>query len=260
MGLVIAAVVVGPLGWRANANLVKLADAFNAPSLSHPFGTDENGRDMLSRFDEGARISLLAGLAVTALGAVIGGSIGLLAGMARGIVDSILMRALDGILAFPPLILAMGVCIGFGQGINDAVIGIALTTVPYYARLLRSDVLRVRELPHIEAARALGARPHTIALRHILPFTLPTMLVQAAAVFGQAILLLAGLGFVGLGAQVPTPEWGSMITDGLQYTLTGKWWIAVFPGIGLLVVVTSANLFADWAQTALDPRRVPVRG
>jgi peptide/nickel transport system permease protein len=129
-----------------------------------------------------------------------------------------------------------------------------LTSVPFYARLLRSEALRVRTLPFVEAAAALGATRPRIIMRHIVPHLMSTLLIQAAAVFGYAILSLAALGFVGLGAQVPTPEWGTMITDGLQYTLTGQWWIGVFPGIGLLAAVTATSLIADRARDILDPR------
>jgi peptide/nickel transport system permease protein len=148
----------------------------------------------------------------------------------------------------------MAVSVGLGTGLKTAGLGIMLTTIPYYARLLRSEVLRIRSLPFIEAAHALGARRLRIMLRHIVPHVVSTLLIQAAAVFGYAILTLAALGFVGLGARVPTPEWGAMITDGLQYFLTGQWWIGVFPGLGVLIAVTAANVIADRARDILDPR------
>jgi peptide/nickel transport system permease protein len=164
------------------------------------------------------------------------------------------MRIMDAILAFPPLILAMAVTVGLGAGLETAALGIMLTSLPYYARLLRSEVLRIRSLPFIEAAHALGARQTRIMARHIVPHVVSTLLIQAAAVFGYAILTLAALGFVGLGAQVPTPEWGTMITDGLQYFLTGQWWIGVFPGLGVLLAVTAASVIADRTRDILDPR------
>jgi len=155
---------------------------------------------------------------------------------------------------FPPLVLAMAVTIGLGAGLHNAALGIMLTSLPYYARLLRSEVLRIRSLPFIEAAQALGARRGRVMARHIVPHVVSTLLIQAAAVFGYAILTLAALGFVGLGARVPTPEWGAMITDGLQYFLTGQWWIGVFPGLGVLLAVTAASVIADRARDILDPR------
>jgi peptide/nickel transport system permease protein len=129
-----------------------------------------------------------------------------------------------------------------------------LTTIPYYGRLLRSEVLRIRSLPFIEAARAAGATRTRIIARHVVPHVVSTLLIQGAAVFGYAILTLAALGFVGLGVKVPTPEWGTMITDGLQYALTGKWWIGVFPGLGVLIAVTATSIVADRVRDLLDPR------
>jgi peptide/nickel transport system permease protein len=185
---------------------------------------------------------------------LVGGTIGVIAGVSGGWFDNLLMRVMDAILAFPPLILAMAVTVGLGVGVRTAAIGIMITSVPFYARLLRSEALRVRTLPFVEAAAALGATRLRIIMRHVVPHLMSTLLIQAAAVFGYAILSLAALGFVGLGAQVPTPEWGTMITDGLQYTLTGQWWIGVFPGIGLLAAVTATSLIADRARDILDPR------
>lgn len=173
--------------------------------------------------------------------------------MRGGWVDTVLMRLMDAIVAFPPLILAMAVSLGLGIGLVSGVIGVALTSLPFYARLMRGDVRRIRSLPHIEAARAIGLTPWQTAIRHVLPHTVPTMLVQSAALFGYAILTLAGLGFVGLGAQIPTPEWGAMLTTGLQYTVTGQWWVAVFPGLGVLIAVSGANLLADALGAGNDP-------
>jgi peptide/nickel transport system permease protein len=217
-------------------------------------GTDSSGRDILARFNEGARISLGIAAIVVVAGALVGGAIGLTSGMARGIVDNVLSRIMDGLLAFPALILAMTVTVGLGVGLRTATLGVAIATVPFYARLMRSDVLRIRSLPHVEAAVALGAKPSRVALRHIVPHTASTMLIQSAAIFGYAVLSLAGLGYVGLGAQIPTPEWGAMITDGQQYALTGKWWVALFPGLGLLFATVAVNLLADSARDRFDPR------
>jgi peptide/nickel transport system permease protein len=209
---------------------------------------------VLARFMMGARISLAVGAIVVILGAMVGGLIGLVAGALGPWVDNVLMRIMDALLSFPPLILAMMVTVGLGVGLQTAALGIILTSVPYYARILRSEVLKVRALDFIQSAVALGASQQRIMFRHILPNAISTVLVQASAVFGYAILTLAALGFVGLGAQVPTPEWGAMITEGQSYFLTGQWWIGVFPGIGLLIAVTAANLLADRIGDLLDPR------
>ncbi len=235
LALLVCLGLLGPLFWPNDPLGIDVGSSLLPPSRAHPMGTDSVGRDVFARFNEGARISLAVGSVVVIVGALFGGVIGIVAGATGGWVDGLLMRTMDAILAFPPLILAMAVTVGLGSGLRTAGLGIMLTTIPYYARLLRSEVLRIRSLPFIEAAHALGA-------------------IQAAAVFGYAILTLAALGFVGLGARVPTPEWGTMITDGLQFFLTGQWWIGVFPGLGVLIAVTAASVIADRARDILDPR------
>ena len=257
--VVLAAILIlalfGPwLFWTADPLKVDVAGALQAPSAEHPMGTDGIGRDVFSRFNAGAWISFKVGAAVVVLGGLVGGLIGIFAALARGWTDIVLMRLMDAILAFPPLVLAMAVTVALGLGLWTAGLGIALTSVPYFARLLRSDVIRIRSLQFIEAANAIGASRTRIILRHVVPHTVSTLLIQAAALFGYSILTLAALGFVGLGAQIPTPEWGAMITDGLQYALTGQWWIGVFPGIGLLVLVATTSILADKARDILDPR------
>ena len=244
----------GNLIWGKDPLAIDVGSSLQAPSSEHPMGTDGIGRDIFARFNEGARISLGVGLAVAIVGAIFGGAIGIVSGLLGGWIDAVLMRVMDAILAFPPLILAMAVTIGLGAGLRSAAIGITLTSLPYYARLLRSDVLRIRSLPFIEAAHAIGARRIRIMGRHIVPHVVSTLLIQSAALFAFTILTLAALGFVGLGAQVPTPEWGTMITDGLQYFLTGQWWIGMFPGLGVLIAVTAISVIADRARDILDPR------
>ncbi|MBK0327906.1 ABC transporter permease [Rhodobacteraceae bacterium F11138] len=159
--------------------------------------------------------------------------------------DTILMRVMDSIAAFPPILLAMAVAIGLGGGLWAAVLGVVISTIPFFARLMRSEVLRIRSFPFIEASEAMGGTPWFTLRWHIAPHAATTMLVQCASVFGYAIITLAGLGFVGLGAEVPTPEWGVMITEGMQYALTGQWWLTIFPGLGILVAVVGTNLLAD---------------
>jgi peptide/nickel transport system permease protein len=254
LALLILLALFGPFLWTVDPLSVDVFASLSAPSPEHPFGTDGIGRDVLSRFIAGARISFLVGTSVVLIAAVIGGLIGLTAGMARGWLDAVLMRAMDAILAFPPLILAMAVSVGLGVSLVSASIGIVITAVPYFARLIRAEVLRIRSLPFIEAAVAIGAPQPWIVLRHVLPHVASTLLIQAAALFGYTILTVAALGFVGLGAQIPTPEWGVMITEGLQYALTGQWWIGVFPGAGLLIAVTATSLLADRVRDVLDPR------
>ena len=258
-GLLLALVFMGTvlrLIWTASPTAVDLVHTLAPPSLQHPMGTDSNGRDILARFDEGADISLIVGVTVAVSGAVLGGMIGVAAGLFGGWRDTVLMRCMDAVLAFPPLVLAMAVTVALGAGVTTASLGIMLVSVPWYARVLRAEVLRIRSQPYIEAAATMGASPARITRRHVVPHLLPTVLVQGAAVFSYAILALAGLGFVGLGAQVPTPDWGAMITDGLEYALSGQWWISVFPGLGVLVATTGAAILADRGRDVLDPRAV----
>jgi peptide/nickel transport system permease protein len=254
LGIVAFLAIFGPLFWTKDPRGIDLAHKLNSPSWAHPMGTDSVGRDVFARFNEGARISLATGLASAGIGCVLGGIIGLLTGALGGVVDAVLMRCMDALVAFPPLVLAMAVTVGLGAGLLTAGVGIVLTSIPYYSRILRADVLRVRSLNYIEGAVALGATKRRLILRHILPNVVGTLPVMVAANFGYAILTLAALGFVGLGAQVPTPEWGTMITEGQQYILTGSWWIGVFPGLGVLIVVTAASLLADRVRDVFDPR------
>jgi peptide/nickel transport system permease protein len=243
-----------PIFWSYGPDKQNLINSLESPSFSHPLGTDQLGRDVLARVADGARISLIVATLVTVAGAIIGGLIGLLAGTLGGASDGVVMRIMDAILAFPPLILAMAVTVGLGIGLDTAAIGVALVSVPWYARLLRSEALRIRSLPFIEAAHAMGATRGRIIYRHIVPHMLPVLFIQMAAAFGYAVVALAGLSFVGLGAQVPTPEWGAMMTEGLTYALTGQWWIAICPGVALLITVTAASMLSDRMRDLMDPR------
>lgn len=253
LGVIVFLAAFGPVLWPRSPERVDLASKLVAPSFAHPMGTDELGRDVFARFTEGARISLLTALAAAGTGWLVGSAIGLLTGALGGLLDATLMRCMDALVAFPPLVLAMAVTVGLGAGLTTAAIGIVLTSIPYYSRIVRSAVLRVRSLNYIEAAVALGANRKRLILRHIFPNVVGIMPMMVAANFGNSILTLAALGFVGLGAQQPTPEWGAMITEGQQYVLTGSWWVSVFPGLGLLIVVTAMNLLADRVHLAFDP-------
>lgn len=243
------AVLVGPLVWRLNPYAMDFGALLSPPSLAHPMGTDDNGRDVLARFMSGGQLSLLVGLVVMIGGLVGGGAIGWIAVSSGRLIDSLVMRMMDAIAAFPPLLLAMAVAIGFGGGLWTAVAGVTLSTLPFFSRLMRGEVLRCRAMPFVAAAEAMGAGRLFVLRRHIAPHAASTMLVQATAVFGYAILTLAGLGFIGLGAPVPTAEWGLMITEGMKYALTGQWWLTIFPGFGIVIASVCANGVAD-AMTA----------
>jgi peptide/nickel transport system permease protein len=246
--------IIAPIAWSQGPDTQDLINSLQAPSGAHPMGTDELGRDIFARVADGARISLVVASLVALAGALIGGLIGLLAGTVAGISDGVMMRVMDAILSFPPLILAMAVTVGLGVGLDSAAIGVTLVSIPWYARLLRSEAIRIRSLPFIEAAHAIGASRTRVLVRHVVPHMLPMLFIQMAAAFGYAVLALAGLSFVGLGAQIPTPEWGALITDGLSYSLTGQWWISVFPGVALLITVTAASMLSDRVRDLLDPR------
>lgn len=236
---------IGPLAWRISPLSVNLTGSLLGPSTAHPFGTDQLGRDMLAEVMAAGRLDIVVALAVAVIGGIVGVSIGLLAGLRGGIVDNVSMRLIDSLLAFPPLILALAVSVALGAGTIPAAIGITISTVPFYARLMRSEVLRVRGLPYVEAAVASGGRPARIVSRHVLPHTWQVIGIQASSVVGYSVLTFAALGFVGLGVQPPTPEWGTMITTGLSYVLSGQWWIGVFPGAMLLLLVIGCNSGAD---------------
>lgn len=252
--LLVLFAIFAPILWKHGPDTQDLINSLKSPSTTHPMGTDQLGRDVFARVADGARISLIVASIVTIAGALVGGLIGLLAGTVGGVSDGVMMRVMDAILAFPPLILAMAVTVGLGIGLNTAAIGVALVSVPWYARLLRSEALRIRSLPFIEASYAIGMTRWRVISRHVIPHMLPVLFIQMAAAFGYAVLGLASLSFVGLGAQVPTPEWGAMITEGLSYSLTGQWWISIFPGVGLLITVTAASMLSDRMRDLLDPR------
>jgi peptide/nickel transport system permease protein len=223
------------------------------PSPLHWLGTDQLGRDILSRLIYGGRISLTLGLTVVALAGLVGAAVGLATGYFGGWVDEVLMRVTDVFFAFPSLILAMAIAGALGRSLNNAMIAIAAVTWPIYARLVRAQVMSLRRREFVEAAISVGVPTHRLLLRHILPNTLAPLLVQASFNMGSAIVTAAGLSFIGFGAQPPTPEWGVMIAEGRQY-LSTHFWLSTFPGIAILLAVTAFNLVGDGLRDMLDPR------
>jgi peptide/nickel transport system permease protein len=223
------------------------------PSATHWLGSDDQGRDILSRLIHGARITLVVVVLVAVLAAPVGLVVGTVAGYAGGWVDALLMRITDIFLAFPRLILALAFVAALGPGIENAVIAIAITSWPPYARIARAETLTIRGSDYIAAVRLIGASPARIVLRHIVPLCLPSVIVRVTLDMAGIILTAAGLGFLGLGAQPPTPEWGAMISAGRQYVLD-QWWVAAAPGAAIFVVSLAFNLLGDGLRDALDPK------
>lgn len=223
------------------------------PSRQHWLGTDDLGRDLLTRIIYGGRVSLTVGLVSVGIALGAGSTLGLVGGFYRGISESIIMRTMDVMLAFPATLLAIFIVGIRGPGLNNAMLAIAVINIPIFARIVRGSTLRVRQEDFIEAARALGASQTRLMNRHILPNTLAPIIVQTTLTFGAAILEASGLSFLGLGAQAPTAEWGSMLTNTREF-LRDAPWAATFPGIAILVTVVAFNLLGDGLRDALDPR------
>ena len=230
-----------------------IMQSLQPPSSEHWMGTDKLGRDIYSRVLYGARISLFVGGMVVLLAGAFGSTVGLFAGYLGGWWDEALMRITDIFLAFPALILAMAIAGALGPSLQNALIAVAVVTWPIYARLIRGQVLFLREREFVLAAHAVGAGSGLILRRHIVPNTLSPMLVQASFDMGATILAVAGLSFIGFGAQPPTPEWGVMISEGRNY-ITTHWWTTFFPAMAMLFAVAGFNLVGDGLRDVLDPR------
>lgn len=227
-------------------------DRLLPPSVAHVFGTDDGGRDIFSRVVFGSRYSLAAAAVVLTLAVIVGTSVGLVAGFAGGKTDEALMRLTDMFLAFPALVLAMGISAALGPSLVNSMIAIAVVWWPWYARLVRGQTLRLRQEQFVDAARASGASDGRMIFRHILPNCWTPIIVQVTLDIGYAILTTASLSFIGLGAQPPTPEWGAMVNTGKDYILD-QWWMATFPGLAIFLAVMAFNLLGDGLQEALSP-------
>jgi peptide/nickel transport system permease protein len=231
-----------------------LALRLKRPTLAHPFGTDTLGRDLVVRVLHATRVTLGLAVSAVAVAALVGSLIGLIAGYLGARTDVVLMFAMDILLAFPGTLLAIAIVAMMGPGLRNSLFAISLVSIPSYARLSRAAVLSVREQEFVTAARGIGSSGLRVLLGHILPNSLPPLIVQTTLAIAFAILEAAALGFLGLGAQPPTPEWGAMLADSYKYFTSGAWWAFLFPGAAIMLSVLGFNLLGDGLRDALDPR------
>lgn len=251
--LVVLVAVFAPVLATHDPLHAPLVDARQAPGAQHWFGTDALGRDVYSRVIFGTRASLSSTLTLVAVVLTLGTLVGIVAGFFGGIVDALIMRVADAMLAFPDLILALAVVGILGPSMVNAIIAIAVVSWPKYARLARSLVLKILHQDYIAAAHVTGSRNSRILFRHLLPNVLPTVVITAATDIGTVMLSLASLSFLGFGVQPPTPEWGYMLSEGRQYFQSAPW-LLLFPGLAMFVVVVVFNLLGDSLRDVLDPR------
>lgn len=252
VSVVILLVVLAPVIASQDPNSQDVASTFLPPSGAHLFGTDSFGRDLFSRTLHGGRYTIGASVAIVLLGAFFGTVFGVIAGYVGGMVGFVIMRMVDLMLAFPGILLALAVAAIMGPGLSNGVLAVALVLVPAYIRVVEGATVQLRHLPYVEAAINLGARPWQIIWRHILPNVRSSIVVLTTTWLGIAALWIAALGFIGLGVQPPTPEWGAMLNDGQGY-ITIAWWMTVFPGILLSLFVVGVNLIGDGLRDELDP-------
>lgn len=256
--MVIVAVIIllgllAPLISPWDPNLMNVSGRLAAPSVHHLFGTDEMGRDIFSRILYGARISIAVGLSIVIIAAVIGVAIGSVSGYCGGRVDRAIMAVTDMVLSFPSMVLALALTAALGVGLFNTMLAVCIVRIPLYVRLMRGQVLSLKEEPYVKAAKTFGASPVWIVVHHILPNCLSPLMVQMTLGIGDAILIASSMSFIGLGAQPPMPEWGAMISTARVYAID-QWWYAAFPGIFILVTVMGFNLLGDGLRDILDPR------
>jgi len=236
-----------------NPSIGELSDSFKPPSLTHFFGTDDQGRDIFSRIIDGSRISLKIAIISVSIALTIGTFLGSIAGYYEGILDTIIMRFMDIMLAFPSILLAIALMSALGKGINSAIIAISVVSIPQYARIVKGSVLSTKQNEYVEAAKMVGNSNAAIILKYIIPNTFSPIVVRATIGISEAILDTAALGFLGLGVQPPQAEWGSMLGAGRGYIYNAPH-ILLFPGIFITITVLAFNLFGDGLRDALDPK------
>jgi peptide/nickel transport system permease protein len=242
-----------PLLTRADPQRQQLSQVLRPVSAEHPLGTDHLGRDMLARLLHGGRLSLLVGFLAVAVGVGVGVPLGAVSGFQGGRTDLLIQRVADVLLSFPGFLLALSLVAILGVGLQNVIISVGISAVPSFIRLVRASVLAIRQQVFVEAAQALGHRQGAILFRHVLPNALAPVIVQATLSLGAAILVAAGLGFLGLGVQPPTAEWGTMLGEGRQYIFRAPA-LTTYPGLAIFLAVLGFNLFGDGLRDALDPR------
>jgi peptide/nickel transport system permease protein len=251
--LLIVASLAAPLLTQFSPDSPNLRAQLTPPNAQHPFGTDEFGRDILTRVLFGGRISLTVGLIALAIGAVVGTLLGLVAGFYGGRLDSLITWFVDVLLAFPGILLALLVVSVLGVELRNVMLAVGTSMIPRFARLVRGTALSARENLYVEAARVSGATESRTLMRHVLPNIISPVIVLSTLSLGTAIIIASGLSFLGLGAKPPSPEWGAMLSDGRQF-LQSNWWVATFPGVAILLTVVAVNLLGDGLRDALDPK------
>jgi peptide/nickel transport system permease protein len=253
--VILTAALIGPYIVPYDPLATLPGQQLKPPSWQHWFGTDQLGRDIFSRVVVAARLDLMLSVAAVALSFVIGSALGSIAGYYGGWVDTVVGRVCDTIMAFPLFVLAMGIVAALGNTIENIIYATAIINLPFYARMARAEVSIRRNAGFVQAARLTGNGDWRILSLQVFPNALPPMMVQVSLNLGWAILNAAGLSFIGLGVRPPTPEWGIMVAEGANYIISGEWWVALFPGLALMLAVFTFNLLGDGLRDIVDPQR-----
>src|SRR5680860_1038010 len=253
VAFVLGMALIGPALVSYSPNQTDASSTLAAPSREHLMGTDQYGRDVLSRVVHAARLDLDIAFSITLLALSFGTVIGGVIGFYGGVFEDVVMRVVDVLLAFPGFVLALGITAMLGNSTRNVIIAIAIAYLPYYIRIVRGEMLTLRELEYAAAAKVVGVRRIRVLLYHLLPNALPLALAQATLTLGWGILDAAGLSFLGVGIRPPTAEWGELVGEGSQYVNSGQWWISVFPGLAILIAVLGFNLVGDWIRDRFGP-------
>lgn len=253
VALLVLAAILAPVLTPYDPTHQDLRSVLKAPSVAHPLGTDNLGRDLLARILFGTRLTLFIGSFSVVVGLAIGVPLGIISGFYGGATDMIIQRVMDLMLAFTSFLLALALVSLLGVGVTNVIVAVGISGIPSFARLVRSSVLTIREVAYVEASRALGSADRRVLLRHVLPNAVAPVIVQATLSMGTAILTAAGLGFLGLGVQPPTPEWGAMLGEGRNYIFSSPN-LTTFPGLAIFLAVMGFNLLGDGLRDALDPQ------